>query len=76
MAARFIRFENALIPVDKIGFVKFNEADLEVEIHIGKSVVRFACDSDLYSDLVEFLTDGTWPFEITEIWTKGNSTSH
>lgn len=76
MAARFIRFENALIPVEKIEFVKFSELDLEVEIHVGRSVIRFACDGELYQDLIEFLTDGTWPFDITTIWTKGSSTSH
>lgn len=74
--ARYLRFQNALIAAEKITFVCFSEPDLQVEIHLGGQVHRFNCDSELYAEIVEFLTDGTWPFDITTLWTETDSTSH
>lgn len=76
MTARYIRFRNALISTDKITSVIFHEQDLQVEIRLGSEVHRFGCDSELYAEIVDFLTDGSWPFEVTALWTEENSTSH
>ena len=76
MTPRYIRFRNALISTEKITSVIFHEADLQVEIRLGPEVHRFGCDSELYGEIVEFLTEGGWPFEVTTLWTEENSTSH
>lgn len=74
--ARFLKFENTLIPVEKISFVRFDGEDLQVEIRLGDQTHHFMCDAEMYEELVEFLSDGRWPFDLTTIWTDTSSTSH